>query len=533
MLSVTMLAGCGEKPEPRGSIDDAENETPTEAEATPTPTAAPTMPPDDKGDHDPYGSGALPTQPDLKGAADSYEKTRPLKFRYGYDDNGYYYAEKNANIVTAHCTTLYLDEEHYPELTAAVKEYNEHYHQYVNGKGFQQTVNEAVEANKDPEQTWIARFSHNIEHYVTRSDSVVTSIVTWDEGYYGGAHGTFYFYPKILDSANGEALTIYDVLEDGQTDTLPELLDERLKNKYKPEYFYDDDLAGRIRKKLETNGDLPFTLSYDSITYYFQIYELGPFASGYQTVTLPFNVYPKLVKKKYTDCADEYIVQIPSFGMQIPGTEDMIYAGFNLNNYKDAKIYINYNDESPYEETVGAYGAEFFLAHLNNIDVVLADVRALETYEEISSYRIENGQIIKYKTNDFFGLWGHMPGDVQNVRLYARRHYLSTYFVYTASYMLPDGSIVSDDDFYYIEDDGRDPLVLKHDLTAHDLEGNDVRLFEGAELYFFRTDADSWIDLKTTKSEVVRLYVNDNDWPQTIEGEDVSDIFENLYFAEE
>ena len=534
ILSLTMLAGCGEKAEMRGSIDDSQDGAPTEAvENTPTPTAAPTMPPDDNGGNDPYGSGSVPTQPDLRSAADSYEKLRPLKFRYGYDDNGYYYAEKNANIATAHCTTLALDENYYPELTEAVKNLNEHYHQYVNGKGFQQMANEAVEMNKDPEQTWIYKFYRDIEHCVTRSDSVVTSIVTRDESYSGGAHGGYYFYPTIFDSATGEELTIYDVLEDDQIDTLADFLDERLKNKYGAEIFYDDDLAGRIQKKLNDKGNLDFSLSYDSITFYFQIYELAPYASGSQTLTLPFNVYSKLVKRKYTDCAEEYIVQIPSYGLQLPGKDEMIYAHFDLNQYKDAAYTLTLGDNEPYTETVAAYGTEFFLVHLKNVDVILADVRALETYETLQSYRIENGLIKKYKENAFFGFWGHLPGDVQNVRLYARRHYLSSYMVFQASYMVPDGSIVSDDDFFYIDTEGLDTLILKHDLTAYDLEGNEVRLFEGATLDFFRTDADRWIDMKTAKGEVVRLYVDASDWPQTIAGEDIQDIFENLYFAEE
>ncbi|MBR3525557.1 MAG: DUF3298 domain-containing protein [Lachnospiraceae bacterium] len=532
VLSITMLAGCGEKPEPRGSIDDYVKEDPV-AEETPTPTAVPTVPPSDDGGSDQHGSGTMPTQPDLRGAAASYERTRPLKFSYGFEDNSFFYQEKNATIATAHCTTLLLEEEHSPALAAAVKELNDKWLQHVYGSEFTKMKNEAVEMNSDPERTGVYSFYDNIENTLTRSDPVVTSIVSYEDSYFAGAHGSFYFYPTILDSASGEKLSIYDVLEEGQTETLPELLDERLKNKYGADHFYDEDLAGRIRKKLEDNGDLPFSLSYDSITFYFQIYELAPFAGGYQTVTLPFNVYPRLVRSRFTEAAEEYIVQIPSYGIEIPGKDDEIYAAFHLKQYRNAEIYMSLSGFEPYSETVEAYGVEYFLVHLKSADFIIADVRALENYEYIITYRLDSNGISRYKESDFLGFWRHMPGDVQNVRLYGRRHYLSSYFVYKICYLVPDGSIVCDDDFFYIDTTTTDTLVLKHDLTAHDLEGNEVRLFEGAELAFFRTDADRWIDMKTSAGDVVRLYVDDSDWPQTIDGEDIQDIFENLYFAEE
>ena len=45
---------------------------------------------------------------------------------------------------------------------------------------------------------------------VVRADTVVTSLLSYDESYSGGVHGSYYYIPVNFDSLTGEELHIHD-----------------------------------------------------------------------------------------------------------------------------------------------------------------------------------------------------------------------------------------------------------------------------------------------------------------------------------
>ena len=46
-----------------------------------------------------------------------------------------------------------------------------------------------------------------------------------------------------------------------------------------------------------------------------------------------------------------------------------------------------------------------------------------------------------------------------------------------------------------------------------------------------RTDGDSFVDVRRGDGSTVRILIDTNVWPRTIEGEDEKSFFETLYYA--
>ena len=79
-------------------------------------------------------------------------------------------------------------------------------------------------------------------------------------------------------------------------------------------------------------------------------------------------------------------------------------------------------------------------------------------------------------------------------------------------------------------------LTLKKEMTF-DLVGENGEtggsrtLPSGTALKMYRTDNSTYMDLLCEDGAVVRVMVQAEDWPQTINGEPISDIFDGILFA--
>jgi hypothetical protein len=53
----------------------------------------------------------------------------------------------------------------------------------------------------------------------------------------------------------------------------------------------------------------------------------------------------------------------------------------------------------------------------------------------------------------------------------------------------------------------------------------------GTECRIYRTDGEKTVDLVLTDGRIARVTVDASNWPQTIGGEDISDLFDGVMFA--
>ena len=90
--------------------------------------------------------------------------------------------------------------------------------------------------------------------------------------------------------------------------------------------------------------------------------------------------------------------------------------------------------------------------------------------------------------------------------------------------------------YYDVNAEFPEPLKLLKD-TAFDVvdeNGEFVRerLFKaGAEFKIIKSDAKRKVLLKTEDGMIVRVVIDNEEWPLTINGEDAFEIFDNMFFA--
>ncbi|MBR5421990.1 MAG: hypothetical protein IK115_12670, partial [Lachnospiraceae bacterium] len=475
-----------------------------------------------------------PPSPGMEGdLLDAYDKTRPLSFKQTHEGNVYYDPERKDNTARATCNTMKLDDddaESYPDLAAALEDYNAEFLDDVYGSGFAELKAQSIAANSDENQTVTVHFAVDYEHAVVRSDPTVTSIVTYSYGYAGGAHGSYAYTPVNFSSADGEILGIYDVLQ--TTENLPQILEKEILEKYDPAFTEEDGLAAIFEERIEEGKDFLFSLGYDNITFYFPVNDLGaPYAAGTQEVTLRFENYPGLVQRKYTQAADDYICQIPECGMLLPGSDDFIYTHCG-NAGNELTFEVSLNGEEILKDGFSSYLLEPYLVHSNGNNYIFLDSAGYDC-NLIFMYEFYNGEMKLYDNPLGYGLGNRLQGDVQNVRLYRMINYLTGYWAYRSCNIDRGGFLAYNNDYYMVDPVYEEQnLILKQNWEAEDPKGNTVRLREGDVLSLFRTDAETWVDLHTESGDVVRFYVEEDEDGQYIDGVNVEEIFDNIRFVD-
>ena len=68
-------------------------------------------------------------------------------------------------------------------------------------------------------------------------------------------------------------------------------------------------------------------------------------------------------------------------------------------------------------------------------------------------------------------------------------------------------------------------------LPAEDMTGTEGYIRAGESVKIWRSDGWSMMDLRREDGSAARIYIDNNDWPHTINGEDESSFFEQLYYA--
>jgi len=130
---------------------------------------------------------------------------------------------------------------------------------------------------------------------VTHSDTVYTLLLTIYQ-YQGGAHGSQALLPFTFDLKNNKVLTLDDIFT--STPNALKLIEPIAQAAIKQAIGAD-----MVQEDMLSAGATPtsdnyqyFSLDKDSITFYFQQYQVGPYAIGIQKVTIPFAQLSSVLK---------------------------------------------------------------------------------------------------------------------------------------------------------------------------------------------------------------------------------------------
>ena len=132
-------------------------------------------------------------------------------------------------------------------------------------------------------------WSRVLEGHFLEPYNDMQSYLIYTYGYAGGAHGMDYEKGMTFSLSNGELITEADLFEREYKPELSKILTAHLPESVSKEVY---DML--FIKSIEPNGN--FYIDEDGITYVYERYEIGPYASGLVKVSVPWSELQSILK---------------------------------------------------------------------------------------------------------------------------------------------------------------------------------------------------------------------------------------------
>jgi len=433
----------------------------------------------------------------------------------------------------------------YPKLAAAIDEYCE-----MDGAWAEEVLQSMLpEARKMAQQMGNEFYGYCQETTcsIQRADSRILSARFDCYAYTGGARPYSSTAALNMDPTTGNALVLSQVLTD--KDRLPELLTQVLEDNY-PDLH--DAAFGDLKQILENYDEQTYTwtLGYQGITFYFDASEIAPAAMGPLEATLWFDRYPELFVEGYT--------QIPQGGYAIHVPEDTWLAvDMNTNDDSWEQIHVSLDDDGTLHITKNgntlsdgdyfAFYADSYLVTPDNEHFYLyVDCSAENDYSIFRVYDM-NGEepvlIRLFEGEGFSGVWiedyilgstwfNAVFNDPTHFLLAGHLNILGTMSGTRPFHMDPETGLPMADENYYTLPTQREPLVTKTVVTVKLLpEKTDLELPASTQLWFLRSDGETYVDMLLKDGRQCRVYVTYRDWQGYVDGKPEDECFEGIMYA--
>ena len=406
--------------------------------------------------------------------------------------------------------------------------------------------------------------------YVLRADENVVSYEQFYDDYYGGAHGYHSYAGFTFDTKTGKKLDLYDVIT-GEESVKAGIIQE-LKNKYASEDGLvenntpeeDADAFFEYVDSKDQSGAVAWSLGADRLNIYYNPYNIGSWALGIVSVSLPFEKYPDAVKEEYKMGTSDYAVKI---GIYADYSADI----YNDGSFSDVSVYPDGTDDYAYSalriqiqdengqvtsrvfDDMYYFTMEAYYVKTGNRHFLHVFTHSENDWTADNVYEITNGQI-----RDL----GYVEGTPALIRyeynynedsLFTNSEDVAAYNDPGALYLektMNAFSTYSGSRHYHVGSSGllesRDPYVVgpaeivvtvKKALTVKktDASGRENGKTEvipvGTKLYFYMTDNESYVIFRYDGDQYGKVSMYNSDWPQKINGEELESVLDGLIFA--
>lgn len=459
------------------------------------------------------------------------------------------YNEEGIHLANDTYSQIYIDSEDYPELTKSIEQWNEEQVQY-HERSFEESASAAEQDYQVRPEWWTegtedAVYTCDSDCAIKRADNQIFSFRENTYEYMGGAHGGSTSLGVQFDSQTGEQIVLTDVVKD--IAVLPDLLEEKLLDKYDPDLFMVEDIAQGIQDNYSqfteaAPAELQFTIGYDGITFYFNELDLACYAAGRQMVTLLYQDYPELLNAEYFENAPENYV----IGLEFSNEEEIrdaagtglrqlfIYDSSDETDYDSIDSIMIQLGNQETEQTTHTFSVRPYYIRSNGSSFLYLQMIAESDYQSIMIFDV-SGEKAEY-VNEIDGSLVDFA-DPNHFQMENQMDLLSTYGAVRTFHVGEDGIPVNESEDYEVLDygDGLN-LVSTVELTGELIDENTQQpagegVFPaGTEFTFKRTDNKSYVIMKASDGRTVKFNVT-AEWPQTINGMDAEECFEQLYFA--
>ena len=443
------------------------------------------------------------------------------------------------NLAESGCPQVELDEETakaYPGLEEAFDRLNEQKKEDFT-KAYQEILEEARgRFQEDPEYT--GTFTDFETWNVVRADQHVVSLYGVHTGFSGGAHGFTVYDGVNYDPVSGKQLKLSDFVTDGAA--FMEYVKEDLYLRY-PEI--EEDLTEQFFGE-KTIDDVTWTAGWEGINCYFDAYTFGPYAIGDQTILVPFEGNESMFQETVMDVPENYGIEFMTGHPLRAGGREIIVNG-NLNEYQsyDGITIILDGEETVFDEDIYAFSITPTYLKADGEEYLYLEYSEENDYEAFDLYRLgEKPERIGmqdlgkgYLYVEEKSLTGDAAmSDPERMLLSARIWLLGTTSGQRLYRVGADGKPEPVEPYFHIND-GR-ALTTKQELTLEEVDeqGNvtgTVTVPAGTSMTRIRTDAESTVDLMTQDGRVLRVTLSGSQFPQTIDGKEVEDLFDGIMFA--
>lgn len=463
--------------------------------------------------------------------------------------------DKDLVYASGNHTTLRLtadSQELYPELSESLDTYMTAYTDRVN-----QAISEYIKTLKeDP-----AMEEYTPEGYVTwdklyvrRSDHGVLSVLRFSYVDSGGAHGLYGYESLNLDASTGDALTLEDVIAD--TGLLGQRIKEELLDRYGKDAFFDD-MADTIDKEIKGEDDykLTWTLDPQGISFYFNLYEISPYASGIQTVSLLYDREYDLFTGRYLPEEGGYLCEVPTnldyfTDVDRDGKTDRVEISYSGDQEMGdiSGLMIRVNEQELNIEDYYCYDVRPRLVYAPDGAVYLYVWRSMDNdYVSMSIFDLSSGTPVSIEEMDLsearlfteekgsdYDSYIHTLTDPGNMLLSTRFDLMSTYDAGRTYHVSGAPTPVSEENYYMILRNltlnSRKEIVADLVDEAGNVTESARKIPSGTTFKLYRTDGKELVDALLEDGRIVRFTVT-GDFPQTVNGSNAEEVFEELFYA--
>ena len=356
-----------------------------------------------------------------------------------------------------------------------------------------------------------------------------------------GAHGLETVTAYSFDGATGKRLSLTDVMKYKSNDNLSGIIAKEVLKKYGKTVLSTNEKS--LKKKIKalfnskyytgSNDTKALTWYVDrgGITFFFNTDDIAPYAAGTFSIKLTAKKYPEIntyytkAPKNYTRKVNAYSDSVDGKKLTISGHPDE-YDTYNSLKVKYGKKSVTF---TPY-----IYSFEPVLVVTSNKKYLYVNTHEENDYQSI--YVIDLGaKKLRAKAVDL-GFYGTILTDPDNMLLMTRGDILSTVTL-SRTYSTGKSGIPAANNRYFLVNSSP-TLTLKKNVTldvldSYTSETTHAKEFaKGTKLTIFRTDNKTTADCLTTDGDLIRLTVDQNAYPQKINGKYTEDeLLEGAMFA--
>lgn len=281
----------------------------------------------------------------------------------------------------------------YPELDTAIREDLNNNFSLTAEDG--RTMLSDYYSEEELASEYYMEHTYKITAEVARADSNIFSVKEHYDTYFGGAHPDGGVHCYSYNTKTGKLITPADVFT--SKEDLTKVLKEKLSKIEYVEYFdLDKDIdsyefeSSYMAEKFAFN----MLLTNDAVVFYFNPYEIAPYAAGQQIVVLPYDEYASIMKPGIGNVAKNHVSPLDEY-TDYSCREGKIKVQGMYSDYGDVRtIAITVND-TEYDFETQTYKFKPMLAECDDDTYLLVFESGDDDTEYIDVFEIDDGKAEK------------------------------------------------------------------------------------------------------------------------------------------